>query len=441
MRESRACALVCTRWSADCARRRGADAAAGEPARALLERRALEALARWCLRYSPVVAIEPSPGPPAIIIDIAGCARVHRGEAALRQRIMRETSARGISVAIGVGSTPAEALVRACAPGRISDAPIEALRLSPGTVESLHALHVRSIGELRALPRRGLLARYGVEPLQRLEMLEGTRAQPLVPVRDVPPPSASHEPEGAIADSQALLMAVSMLLESLCRDLAARARGAREVALTLSRCGLPPAAVTLRLGMASRSARHLAALVRPRLETLDMGMGIERICVTAVRMGRCACDSDAGGMAPHAVAVRAAGELIDTLCAQFGPDVALRMAPRERHLPEASWRVMPALAAPHAPAARARMASGAVVQAWRPSTLWRLPEPLCVGAAGATSLRWRGQRWSVAQWSGPEVIHARQERLPRRYWRVHLSCGLSLWVREQGEWHVEGAFA
>lgn len=408
---------------------------------ALRERRALEALARWCLRYSPAVAIEPSPGPPAIVIDISGCARVHRSEEALRGRIVRETSARRIGVAVGFGSTPAEALVRAWAPGRVDDAPVEALRLLPGTVESLRALNVRTIGDLRALPRKGLLARYGVEPLHRLELLEGTRPQALDPVRDVPPPSACQELDGAIADAEVAFMAVAGLLEELCRQLAERRRGAREVTVSLSRCGLPPATLSLRLGMASRSGRHLAALARPRLERLDMGMGIERICVTAVRVGRCADDGDAGDRAPDAVAVRAAGELVDTLCAQFGTDAVLRMAPRERHLPEASWRAVPALAAPHSARARARMASGAVVQAWRPSTLWRLPEPVDVDSAGAQRMRWRGQLWGIAQWSGPEVIHARQERLPRRYWRVQLACGLALWLREQGSWHAEGAFA
>jgi protein ImuB len=37
----------------------------------------LHALARWALRFCPVVAVDP---PDGLLLDIAGCARLYRGE-------------------------------------------------------------------------------------------------------------------------------------------------------------------------------------------------------------------------------------------------------------------------------------------------------------------------------------------------------------------------
>ena len=401
------------------------------------------AFARWCLRYSPVVAIEESPGPPALVIDIAGCERVHGGTAALRRRIARECAARGVRVRVGMGGNPAEALVRAHGGGCVDEAAIEALRIDGDMVESLHAVNVRRIGELRALPRPALLARYGMPLMARLELLEGARRQALVPVRERPSPAAALECDGPVQDAVAVREACATLLRQVCAQLADRCRGVRELRIDCALAGRQSASIAIRLGMPSRSARHLMSLAAPHLERMDMGMGVERIACIAARTGRCAEDGpDASGAnAMVAMAARGAGELIDTLASRFGAGAVRRHLPVERHLPERAWRAADAQSMSPASAALQRAVRTPVVQAWRPSLLLDPPEPARVDGSGASAIGWRGMRLAIGRWSGPEVIQDSREQLPRRYWRVHCADGRGLWLREQGAWTVDGVFA
>ena len=425
--DARIAAVVCPEWPED-----------GDPRRSRFC-----AFARWCLRYSPIVAVEDSPGPAALVIDIGGCERVHGGAAALRRRIVRECAARGIHVRVGLDSNPVEALVRAHGGRAVGEAPVEALRIGSETVESLHAVNVRRIGELRALPRPALLARYGMPLLVRLELLEGTRRQALVPVRERPLPSAALECDGPVQDAEAVRAACATLLQQLCMQLAARRRGVRELRIECALAGRTRACIDIRLGMPSRSAPHLMSLALPHLERMDMGMGVERIACTALRSGRCAEDGpDAPGThAMAALAARSAGELVDTLVSRFGAGAVRRHLPVERHLPERAWRAAGTQSLAPASAALHRAARTPVVQAWRPSLLLDPPEPAHVDGADAASLRWRRMRLDISRWCGPEVIQDSRERLPRRYWRVHCADGQALWLREQGSWTVDGVFA
>jgi protein ImuB len=425
--DARIAAVICPEWHEETSPRRSR----------------FVAFARWCLRYSPIVAVEESPGPAALVIDISGCGRVHGSVAALRRRIVRECLARNVRVRIGIGGNPVDALVRAHGGGSVDEAPVEALRIDAETVESLHAVNVRRIGELRALPKPALLARYGMPLLARLEMLEGTRRQALVPVRERPLPAASLECDGPVLDAEAVRKACATLLGQVCVQLADRRRGARELRIECSLAGRQRACIGIRLGMPSRSARHLMSLAAPHLERMDMGMGVERIECTAVRIGRCAEDGpDASGAhAMTALAARSAGELVDTLASRFGAGTVRRHMPVERHLPERAWRGADAQSMSAASAALRRAAHTPVVQAWRPSLLLDPPEPAHVQGTGAASLCWRRARLAIRRWCGPEVIQDSRERMPRRYWRVHCANGLGLWLREQGTWSVEGVFA
>ena len=425
--DARIAAVICPEWPEEPSPRRSRFAA----------------FARWCLRYSPVVAIEESPGPPALVIDIAGCERVHGGAAALRRRIARECAARGVRVRIGMGSNPAEALVRAHGGACVGEAAIEALRIDGEMVESLHAVNVRRIGELRALPRPALLARYGMPLLVRLELLDGARRQALVPVRERPLPAAALECDGPVQDAAAVREACATLLREVCAQLADRRRGVRELRIECALAGRQSASIAMRLGMPSRSATHLMSLAAPHLERMDMGMGVERIACTAVRIGRCAEDGPdaAGAHAMAAMAVRSAGELVDTLVSRFGAVAVRRHLPVERHLPERAWRAADAQSVAPASAALQRAVRTPVVQAWRPSLLLDAPEPAHVERAGAPEIGWRRMRLAISRWCGPEVIQDSRERCPRRYWRVHCADGRGLWLREQGAWTVDGAFA
>ncbi|MGH7108142.1 MAG: hypothetical protein ACREFT_16725, partial [Acetobacteraceae bacterium] len=72
---------------------------------------ALRAIAIWCLRYAPLVALDP---PDGIWIDITGSAHLFGGESALLAALRARLEAAGLAARVAIADTPgaAHALAR-----------------------------------------------------------------------------------------------------------------------------------------------------------------------------------------------------------------------------------------------------------------------------------------------------------------------------------------
>src|SRR6202048_2986765 len=134
---------------------------------------ALERLAVWALRYSPVVAADD---PDGLVIDTTGASHLHGGEDAMLADMISRLEAVGITARAPIADTrgAAHALARfAARPAlvvperesaeRIKPLPITALRLPPDTVDELRTLGVERIADLMATPRAPLRLRFGPE--------------------------------------------------------------------------------------------------------------------------------------------------------------------------------------------------------------------------------------------------------------------------------------
>lgn len=108
----------------------------------------LERLTVWCMRYSPLVAVDP---PEGIFIDIAGAAHLFRGEDRLLADLTKRLNGKGLAARAVVADTFAAAWGIArygtdtiVAPGRLVDAvaplPVASLRFSGETVDCLREL-------------------------------------------------------------------------------------------------------------------------------------------------------------------------------------------------------------------------------------------------------------------------------------------------------------
>ena len=69
------------------------------------DREALEKLADWCGRFSPVVGIEEAAAPESLLLDITGLDALFGGEAQLAGEILRELAARGLTAVVAVADT------------------------------------------------------------------------------------------------------------------------------------------------------------------------------------------------------------------------------------------------------------------------------------------------------------------------------------------------
>src|SRR5215510_1735563 len=77
----------------------------------------IEAVADWCQRYTPLVAVDP---PDGILLDIGGCAHLFGGEERLRDDLLARMTRFGFSARVAIAST----IGAAWAVARFSDAAI-----------------------------------------------------------------------------------------------------------------------------------------------------------------------------------------------------------------------------------------------------------------------------------------------------------------------------
>jgi protein ImuB len=315
-------------------------------------------MAERCLRWTPRVHAEHVEGEwPLILLDLRGCLEVHGGAPRLRERIARAFARRGIEHACCMDACAGAAAARATAhaidmgtPGAALRVPldrlaIESLRIGADACAALREVNVRSVGELRAIGRAALADRFGPAVGMRLDQVSGVRAWDFVPIPHPDPPRAAFEFASPCACPEATARATRHALEDLCTALAARARGVRALAVRMERAGLPAVRGTVHLGVPTRDAAHLWAVLRPRVERVhlgrhELGQGVERIALVALRTGRVPDGMGAlvpgvgtrgmpaapGGPGPADAARRALGELVDQLAARLGDDAVRRPA-------------------------------------------------------------------------------------------------------------------
>ena len=389
------------------------------PAEPAADARALQALALWCGRYGPSLAVD---GEDGLWIDITGVAHLYGGEAGLLRDLVRRIAGFGITVRPGLADTlgAASAIARH-APGRsiagriappggaeaaIAGLPVDALRLGPDTVRLLRRLGLKRIGQLTAIPRVSLERRFASRDLAeavltRLDQALGSRAEPLRPL--LPPPAYAARaafPEPLIS-GEALETALARLAQTLAADLVRVEKGARRLALTLYRSDGTSAVLRLGLARASASAPHMLRLFREKLAAIDAGYGIDAMLLAAraVQPLRPGQHDLLGGRAGRE---EGAAELVDRLAGRLGEAWVLRLVPRQSHVPERAEVLVSALA----PGIPWPVPPRALPP--RPPFLLARPEPIEVLAevpeGPPQRFRWRRVLHRVVRAEGPERI-------------------------------------
>ena len=438
--------------------------------------RALAALADGCGRYTPWTAVDTEPGGPGsggVWLDISGCGHLFGSEATLLADLAAYMEQLGYTHRLAVADTPGAAWAAARfmttetgiasvpADGQakvLSALPVAALRLPAAVLEGLQRMGLRRIGDLIGLPRAPLAARFGAVVLDRLDQALGHRPETIEPRR----PAAAFRARLAFAEPinhrGGIDAVLDRLLAALSKQLADARQGARRLALMGYRTDGSVAEIAVGTGRPVRDPGHLAKLFREKLELFDPGFGIEVAVLAAVRT-----DPLAPVQAPLRAADGGAGKdldyLLDRLGNRLGPERVLRLAGRERHLPEYAAKAVSALDGPPS------LPSGAGGPAApRPLRLLPAPEPIQVMAPvpdrPPVLFRWRHRPYRVARADGPERIAPEWwredpsalfsgEAEARDYYRIEDETGARFWVYRQGlyrpdrppYWFLHGFFA
>ena len=442
---------------------------------------ALRALALWATQFCPMV--EPD-APDGLCLDVTGCERLYSGEHRLAMRVLKSCEQMGIHARVAVASTfacawalarysehpcvvsPSGAQRRA-----MEDLPLRALRIDESAVHSLYELGFSRIGQLYDIPRSTLPARFGESLLLRLDQALGEVVETMDPVYPQPPVRAERIFDGPTPKFEAIELATEQLLTPFCRGLRERGLGVRRIDVQLDRSDAGPWRFHVAMSRATRNAKHLWSLVRPKLEKANLGFGVEGVTLTATQTGRLRHEQgarfgdDAGERARCAQEV---GAMVDALSARLGSNRVRRAELVESHTPERAFRFT-SLETKRNEEDRAQPAP-----VERPSVLFDRPveaEVIAMTPDGPPAwVRWSGGGGEVVSAIGPEVVTtewwlddgapARTRRSEneedetnealltpargtREYFRAQDTDGRWMWLfrhRESGRWGVHGVW-
>lgn len=438
-----------------------AEARARVPGLALVERDgeaeadALEAIADWCDRYTPLVGLDRDfDGEAGLFLDVTGVAHLFGGEAAMAEEVVARLESHGFTAHAAIAGTPGAArgvVRRGLGAGRtrivaeggdraaVVGLPLAAIDADPARRAGLVRLGLATVGDLLALPRAALARRFGADLLARLDEAVGALERPIsprVPVADIVAERRFFEPISAPEDIAAVTRS---LAGALAESLERRGQGATLVELALWRVDGDVRRIRVGAGRPLRDPEAILALFAERLK----GMGEE-----GARRGRRGRSSDSGfriayGMEPgygfdlvrlsvaaaaplDARQVDLAGDaesavaferLVDRLGARLGPRRITVAWPGDSHVPEAASIARPAAGAGVAAGLAWGLAEiDAEMPPERPLRLLDRPEPIDTVAeipdGPPLRFRWRRVLYEVDRAEGPERIATPWWQLP-----------------------------
>jgi protein ImuB len=332
-----------------------------------LDAQALQAVAHAALACTPHVSLAP---PQTVLLEVQSMLRYFGGLAALLRRLMATLEPLGHRVQAATAPTAqgaallarwarrGEAVVRPGDPphpaGDLHCADLQALRrrldgapvwlLGPGREhwEALQGMGLRTLGDLRSLPRAGLARRFGEALLHELDCALGRRPDPRRWV-ELPPTFAAQLELLARADTtDQVLHGARLLLARLVLWAQARQVRIRRFVLVMvherrhrSDLSLPPTELEVALADPSCDAEHLQVLLREQLARVQLAAPTLEL--------RLRCDDVAHQPAPNGELFptpqnERAGltRLIERLQARLGREQVRSLAFVADHRPECS---------------------------------------------------------------------------------------------------------
>jgi len=458
---------------------------------------ALLALARWCGRYGPSRNIDGSDG---LCIDITGVGHLFGDEAGLAQDLERRLTGFGLTAQIGIADTIGAAFALARTPhdetnrlsacgaaattAALAGLPVEALRLAPDQVTTLHRLGLRHIGQLYDIPRASLERRFAggksaVAVLRRLDQALGRLAEPFRPLAALPVLGVQHRLAEPLLSAAGVEAEVDQLVTRLCAILAESEMGARRLRLSLYRTDGSSCEICVGAHRPCRTPGHLLELLREKLSGIDAGFGIDGMQVAALIVEPLAVEQTSLSARVQNERREGGGLLIDKLANRLGAARVYRLKAQASHIPERAQQRRPMCAGQMAPPPLPLLATSQTAappqHRCRPPLLLSPPEPVAVLAevpeGPPVRFQWRRVLHRIVKAEGPERIEPEWWRrlatgrtalcaetalqLVRDYYRIEDDSGRRYWLFRAGRydaaseaadaasprWYLHGVFA
>jgi protein ImuB len=419
------------------------------------EAKLLKQLGLWCIRYTPIVAIDL---PDGLILDISGCAHLWGGERGYLKEIVNKFRTSGYDARAAIADTigTAWAVARFGKTTPIIDSGLQAqallnlppiaLRLEAIVLEKLQKLGFQTIKSFMQIPRTVLRRRFGEVFLLKLAQalgMEDEHLKPLIP----PVPYAERLPcLEPIRTKKAIEIATEKLLESLCIRLQSEGKGIRKAMLKCYRIDgkMVQAGITTNRG--SHSVSHLFKLFELQISKIEPALGIELFLLEASKVEDVDVLQEKLWAGNPGLQDTELAELLDRLAGKVGANAIHRYLPAEHYWPERS--VKQAASLMETPATKWR------TDRPRPLRILHRPETIEVMALlpdyPPKVFTYKGKRHIVEKADGPERIERewwRDKGEHRDYYAVEDSDGQRYWLFRSGhyddapQWYLHGFFA
>lgn len=330
--------------------------------------RSLDRLVQWAFRFSPVVTADD---PDGLLLDISGCAHLYAGEERLAKAIISSLEQWRFPARVCVGPTAAVARAVArysaerimvipdhAAGDELCFLPVSALGVEPAIRNALAEIGVVNLDQLLNLPREELAPRFGTALLSRIDHALGLAHELIEPARATEPVEFVRTFEGPVLNQEVIFLTVQELLRNMIARLAADESGVCRMTLTFHRIDqshetMQPRSheetamtksepdISLALSFPSRDFKHLWSLLRPRLERVHLGYGIEEIVLRVLQIQRLwpiQLDLWPDAASPtHRDNATVLGQWHDQVIERIGRRAVVKMRPVERYLPEEAF--------------------------------------------------------------------------------------------------------
>jgi protein ImuB len=306
------------------------------------ETEALLGVAGWAAQFTPGVALE---FPDSVLLEVSGSLKLFGGLSPLLARLREGLAEMGWSAALAVAPTPRAACWLALAGKQKFVGPsaglepalaalsVGVLRRDDETIAAFQAIGVRTLGELRALPRDGFARRFGQGLLDELDRGFGQLPDP----RNffVPPERfrATIELPAEVTQAEALLFATKRLIVQLAGFLVARSGGVQRLVLRLGHRDRAVTEIAIGLVAPSRDAEHFTLLLRERLAGLSLAQPVREIVLQAEDLVLLP-GSNFGLLLEPGKPQGDWGQLVERLRARLGAEAVCGITGRAEHRPE-----------------------------------------------------------------------------------------------------------
>jgi len=417
----------------------------------------LTALGEWCIRYSPVVAVNE---PDGLLLDISGCAHLWGGEREYLKEIILRLRGFGYDTRGAIADTIGAAwavsrygkVTPIIDPGAHRQAllpfPPAALRLPNEVLEKMYTLGMGSIESFCDFPHATLRRRFGKVVGQRIRQAFGHEQEFLAPL-EVPAEYNQRLPSlEPIRTRAGIEISIRKLLEMLCQQVGSEGKGIRTAVLTCYRIDHRLIRTEIGTNLSTCNQEHLFRLFELKISGIAPGLGIELFVLEATATEPIDEQQEKLWTPARYHDQELIAGLLDRVAAKVGNDAVHRYLPDEHYWPERSIRQASSFAEKPTISWPRRLL--------RPMQMLKEPQPIQVSAPipdyPPMLFVYRDVVHEIKKADGPERIEPEwwiDEGLHRDYYILEDQKGARYWVFRLGHygedqntrWFIHGFFA